>query len=356
MRIFILVSKFYPWVGGTETQTEMVASELNRKGHTVNVLTRLFPKSGFPKREKRGFGIRRFDVYSYPRPLHYIVHFCKALNEIRKNRKSIDILFCMQLTPNGLIGITAKKLFGIPTIAYVRGADWYFSKKEFFGRMIISQVLKRSDLILVQTGKIKREVLEEFPKTRIKVIPNGIYPYEKKATGKNVIYVGNLFERKGIRYLISAMKGLDEKLVIAGNGPMESELKKQAEGRKNIRFTGYIPTERVRDFMCENGKILVLPAIRGEGLPNVILEAMSVGIPVIATRVAGIPDVVKDGETGILVEPRDSEALREAILKLSRDERLRKKMSANCLREIRKYYWDNIIKQLEDVMVSVAKH
>ncbi len=135
---------------------------------------------------------------------------------------------------------------------------------------------------------------------------------------------------------------------------MEQELRKKSRG-KGIEFADYIPRSRIRRFMAENGRILVLPAISGEGLPNVILEAMSVGIPVIATDIAGIPDVVKDGKTGILVKPRDVEGLRKAIEKLTKDKKLWERMSKNAKKEVKKYYWENVITQLEDVLESVSR-
>ena len=214
-------------------------------------------------------------------------------------------------------------------------------------------MLRNSDVVLTQTGKIREEIRKEFPRTNIKVVPNGISSYKKSTTGKNIIYVGNLFERKGISYLTDAFSG-PGKLIIAGNGPMEQELRKKSRG-KGIEFAGYIPRSRIRRFMAENGRILVLPAISGEGLPNVILEAMSVGIPVIATDIAGIPDVVKDGKTGILVKPRDVEGLRKAIEKLTKDKKLWERMSKNAKKEVKKYYWENVITQLEDVLESVSR-
>jgi glycosyltransferase involved in cell wall biosynthesis len=145
----------------------------------------------------------------------------------------------------------------------------------------------------------------------------------------------------------------NERLVIVGKGYMKNELKVMAAD-KSIEFRGYLPKKEIRKFMCKNGKILVLPAIRGEGLPNVILEAMSVGIPSVATSIAGIPDLVKNGKTGFLVKPGNSEELRKAIQKLSRDEKLRRIMGSNCLREIKKYYWDNVIRQLEKIIFSIS--
>ena len=345
MKIHILISKFLPqWVGGTETQINSMAAELAKKDHDVTLITRHCPGSSTPKYENKGFKIKRFFYINKP-IIRYLMQFTSFLNDIRKNRKNIDVLLCMQLTPNGFIGCVAKKLFGLPVISYIRGGDWYFNQ-EGFGRVLISYVLKNSDMILAQTENIRKDVLRQFPETNIKVIPNGLYPCKTKSKGKDIVFVGNLSERKGVKYLIPAMKRVDEKLIIAGDGQLRNELKKQA-GNQCVEFIGNVPNENVRDFMSNNGKIIVLPAIVGEGLPNVILEAMSVGIPVVATKIAGIPDVVKNGETGLLVEPKDIEGLRNAILKLSKDEKLRKKMGNNCLKEIKKYYWDDVIKQLE---------
>jgi len=120
-----------------------------------------------------------------------------------------------------------------------------------------------------------------------------------------------------------------------------------------VKFIGMVSPEKIYDYL-EQAKILILPSFY-EGLPNVILEAMSVGVPVIATRVGGIPDVVKDGETGLLVEPGRVDELAISIRRLIEDDDLRGKMSKNCLEEAKKYSWENLAERFEDLLKEIVR-
>jgi glycosyltransferase involved in cell wall biosynthesis len=93
----------------------------------------------------------------------------------------------------------------------------------------------------------------------------------------------------------------------------------------------------------------VLPSL-SEGLPQTMLEAMSYGLPVIATKVGGIPDVIEHAKTGFLIEPGNSEEIKKYIEILLEDEKLCEEMRDNCLREIQKYSWDHTVKRFEEVM------
>lgn len=350
MRIVFLVSHFPPeYIGGTEIQTSRLAKHLSSK-HEVTILTRNWLRN-LPEFEKRdGYTIKRFKIVNIP-VLRFFSHIIFSLNEIRKMRKEIDVLQCMMLTPNGLVGILTKKLFGISVVTWIRGGDWYFAKEKFIKKKIIAYILRNSDLVFAQTKKIKAEVLSEFPETPIEILPNGVDIAEEKAAGDKIVFAGNLIRRKGVEYLVEAMGEVDGKLLIVGDGSERKKLEEKSRGM-DIEFVGKVAPEKVRDYMRQ-GKIFVLPAIRGEGLPNVILEAMSLGLPVIATKLAGIPDTVEHGKTGFLVDPKDSESLAKYISLLLTDEGLWRKMRENCLEEIKKYSWENIVQQLGDIYIDL---
>ena len=131
----------------------------------------------------------------------------------------------------------------------------------------------------------------------------------------------------------------------AGSGPEEENLKRMARGL-NVRFVGRV-ADVAEVFM--QGRFFVLPSL-SEGLPQVILEAMSFGLPVIATKVGGVADVIEHGKTGFLAEPRSSSEIRKYMEILLEDEGLHKTMSDNCLVEVQRYSWDNVQKSLEDVI------
>lgn len=346
MRIAILVTGFPPeYIGGTETQAYNLAKQLSKK-HSVVVVTRRDKNT--EKKERDGFLIKRFRYINFP-VIRFFSHIFFSLNEIRKLRKNTDILQCMMLTPNGLVGIIAKKLFGIRVVAWTRSDYKYSIKRNFITRLITSLVLKNLDIVLTQTNSIKNEILEDFPDLRVKVVPNGVDMKKGEAGGNNIVFVGNLTERKGLEYLISAVKRLEKNMgvLIVGDGPERKRLERMSEGL-NVSFAGRVLPGEVGKYM-KRGRVFVLPSVggKGEGLPNVILEAMSLGLPVIATRIAGIPDVIEHGKTGFLVKPKDSEQIARYLNKLLKDEKLRKRMSKNCLREVKKYSWERVVGKLE---------
>jgi glycosyltransferase involved in cell wall biosynthesis len=129
--------------------------------------------------------------------------------------------------------------------------------------------------------------------------------------------VGRLSREKGHTYLIAAMPEIltiapEARLIIVGSGPDEQKLKEQVKSlrvAKNVEFVGY-----TRQVIAELARmdVLFVPSLT-EGLPIVVLEAMLVGLPVVGSRVGGIPEAISHGETGILVPPRDTAALVEAL-------------------------------------------
>lgn len=160
-------------------------------------------------------------------------------------------------------------------------------------------------------------------------------------TAKIVLTVARLHPQKGHKFLLQAIPGVIRKhpqtyFLFVGEGELRNELEKEVykEGLHDVvRFLGVrqdIPE------LLNAGDLFVLPSL-WEGLPNAILEAMAVGIPVIATKVDGSPEVVQDGKTGILVEAGDPKALENAIVYLLDNDQLRQRMGC----EARKWVIEN---------------
>jgi len=147
-------------------------------------------------------------------------------------------------------------------------------------------------------------------------IPNAVeIPAEagEEADPPEILFVGRLSAEKGIRTLVDATRGLN--LVVAGDGPLRSLVPDAL---------GFVPHEEVQRLLAR-AAVVVLPSHR-EGLPMVLLEAMAHGRAVVATPVGGIPSLVEDGVTGLLVPPGDPKALREAVKRLLADPDLRRRL------------------------------
>lgn len=166
------------------------------------------------------------------------------------------------------------------------------------------------------------------------VEPAVFAPKRHEGTGTRLIFVGRLAAVKGIPVLLEAVTRLrqhhpDVELVLAGDGPDRAWIERKADELKiadRIRITGYLSPERVREALSASD-IFVMASF-AEGVPVVLMEAMATGLPVIATRIAGIAELVDDGESGYLTPPSDVDSLVERIDGLLRDAELRNRMGA----------------------------
>ena len=139
-----------------------------------------------------------------------------------------------------------------------------------------------------------------------------------------VLFVGLLVPVKGLDVLLDAMALIPEErllCVLVGDGPMKPELQARAQQSglgERLLFAGQQPTRQVPVWLSA-ADVLVLPS-RSEGRPNVVLEAQGCGLPVVATRVGGVPELIRDGEDGLLVPGEDPQALAAALVHLLADE------------------------------------
>ena len=192
-----------------------------------------------------------------------------------------------------------------------------------------------------------------FPDIHVGVIHNGVdvpdhnEPRCAKSDDKQIrlICVSRLIPRKGIHNLLDTLAGLsdlDVHLTLIGAGPSEPALKALAESlhiSHLVSFAGYCTPGEV-DAHCLQSDIFVLPT-HSDAFANVILEAMSAGLPVVASDVGGVAEAVVDGETGILVRPRQTDDLAQAIRKLAEDAELRIRLGAAGKMRARKVFaWE----------------
>lgn len=157
---------------------------------------------------------------------------------------------------------------------------------------------------------------------------------------KVVLFVGRLDEVKGVTYLIKAMADLDAKLVIVGDGPLRKSLEKQADKYADkIEFLG-AKSHKELPVIYASADIFVMPSIttkkgQKEGLGLVLLEAMASGLPVIGTNSGGIPELVKDGYNGFLIEEKNVRQLSSKVKVLLESNQLRTMYSINGIKTAR---------------------
>jgi glycosyltransferase involved in cell wall biosynthesis len=216
-------------------------------------------------------------------------------------------------------------------------------------------------------------------KERIRIVRNGVdsqrfsprsdgsrlrAKYGFDSTNKVLLFVGALprsHRYKGVDYLIEAVhiarsKNTTIKLAVVGGGGLVPELNKlvaELELGQNVVFTGAMPNEHLPPYyaMCD---IFVLPSVSSpESFGQVLQEAMASGKPCIASDLPGVREVVKNEKTGLLVPPKNPEALAQAILHLAEDDSLRNEMSHNARMEVASYSWQKCAQEMEAIYNEV---
>ena len=202
-----------------------------------------------------------------------------------------------------------------------------------------------------------------------RVIPNGIRvedfarakPVPELMDGKtNILFLGRLEKRKGLRYLLSAYSKLKWdtpalRLIVVGGGSPDAE-SYRIMGERNLQdviFTGRVSDEmRARYF--KSAHVYCSPATGNESFGIVLLEAMAAGAPVAATSIAGYASVIRHGHDGLLVPPKDEDALAAAIDTLVRDPSLRARLSANGVRTADAFRWERVAAKVMDFYAEFA--
>ena len=202
------------------------------------------------------------------------------------------------------------------------------------------------------------------------IIPNGIdlerftadiSPIEEFRDDKlNILFVGRLEKRKGVDYLLKAYKQVKQeipnvRLIIVGPG---SRLKRKYEKQvkkdrlKDVIFKGFVSHDDLPRYY-KTADVFCAPATSRESFGIVLLEAMAVGAPVVATSVAGYASVITHGEEGYLVPPRDYRELARSLISLLKDESLRRKMGAKGIIKTKKYDWEEVTQKILDCYTRI---
>lgn len=296
-------------------------------------------------------------------PIFYLIAGSMAAWRLCRKKK-YDVVHVHWPLPHAFFGWLARHACGARVVTTFYGAEIRWAKHSHlpFLKSFLSWAAKVSDRVVAISTYARNEI-KSIVDVPVEVIPYTIglsknaESKKQKAEGgkRTVLTVGRLVERKGIRYLIDAMKLLPEdlnaELVIVGGGPLKTELeayiREKGQGLR-VKFAGKVSEQELVDYY-RKASVYAQPAIfdsRGdtEMLGVVMLEAMHYGVPVVASNVGGIPDVVQDGETGLLVPQKDPKALALAIEKLLGDQKLADKMASNARKQLDvNFSWDNIL-------------
>lgn len=369
-------------------------SELIKLGHEVKVISPVpwstFPLTVFSSKWRQYAQIPRREIRQgievfYPRVLvlpnkylyqhvgrFYYWGIRKVIKEISREF-DFDLIHAHTALPDGFAAMILKEKLTKPVVLTIHGQDMF--SNIHMGpkcKATVIRALNNADRIVAVSSKLKRDIKQYVPEYKIDVIPNGITTgqlvedssdLKQKFPGKKIILsVGYLRKRKGHRYVLEALSQLVKEFpnliyLIIGDGMEEELLKKQvAECSLDpyVKFLGRKSNQEVMNYMsaCD---IFVLPSWK-EGFGIVYLEAMAHGKPVIGCQGEGIEDVVSHGINGILVPPKDTAQLIEALRKLLNNERMAVEIGQRAKETVvSKFTWSRVAGELENLFQGLLE-
>jgi len=301
-----------------------------------------------------GWQVKGCETIILPRRnrLSYITNAKKAVREALVFKP--DIIHVHYVSGFGLWALKTKF---VPTVVSVWGTDISSGANSFFGKKILSRTFAHASKITATSHFLKSKVMNISPdiESKIEIIPFGVNECSDPEPMPSVDTFRLCFIKGhrpvyGPDILLKALAivkktNSDILLSIAGKGEMTGELKKMVKElniEKNVEFNGFIDNKEIYKFIQKHHAV-VMPS-REEGFGVAALEAGICGRPVIATNVGGIPEVVDNNKTGLLVPSDDYQALAEAILKLADNRNLNAKMGQQGIEFVRENYtWEKSI-------------
>lgn len=360
IRVLMVISQFYPLIGGAENQARLLGSKLVEKGVRVGLLTgRWRPGT---RRQEEMEGIRVFRHFSCwgmfgikgLRPLGTLAYMVTLALYLLIHRREYDLIHVHQaLYPAFVSALVGKSLLTKPVIVKSGSSgatsDIKLLKNFPLGHLQLRYLVKKMDC-LVSVNHVSAKEYRDIgvPESKIVWIPNGVVfrPEVKRIYDlmKHVVTITRLSREKGVDVLLEAWARLtrrygyqDLSLTIVGDGPLREQafrLSQELTLEKSVFFLGMV--EDISNCL-EKGDLFVLPS-RSEGMSNALLEAMSYGLPCVATNVGGNSELLRGdgeierggyllGENGILVNPEDPEGLSRAIVCMIQNPEMRKTLA-----------------------------
>ncbi|MDD3052440.1 MAG: glycosyltransferase family 4 protein [Candidatus Cloacimonetes bacterium] len=360
MRICVITSAKFPPEEGIGNFIYNMSKEFIRKGNQVTIITR---GSSSKIKEEDFEGIRLYRVPFFPLyPIHVQIHGLFVRKLIKSKEPDFDIIhFHTPLPPvikTNLPTITTVHTPMKTDTAKVELVNPFSVAVKLQGKiscLIESKLFKISDKITSVASSVSQELGEYgLNPNDVEVIGNGVKenlfcPLKRNTDEKYILYTGRLSYRKGLFDFIECGVNIcsrypDINFKLTGKGPLFEKLNKivQESGSEDrFEFLGHVEKSKLIE-LYQNATIFVLPS-HYEGLPTTLLEAMSCGLPVVATAVSGNLDVIESGNNGILVPIKSPDKMAEAVSSLLDDENLRTELGIAARKTIEeKFTWDAI--------------
>lgn len=404
MKVLTITSSYPKFPGDTTAPfIESITSALADRGHEIAMVLPArhdlapAPVSGVTFHPYRYAPSRSLAVFGYAEGLRadvavrtstYLVAPLAIASGAAKmaslvRRGGFDLIHAHWVVPSGTMALPARWLSGLPLVVSLHGSDVFLSERGSSFRKAAGMAFRRAAGITACSDDLaersRRLGAIESPIT----IPYGVSadlfsPSPEAASRLRaklglptrspvVVAVGRLVHKKGFEVLVEATPHVanrhpDLNVVIAGEGDLKQALEARAGdlgvGDK-IRFAGNVSRDELPDYYAL-ASVVAVPSIRDDagnvdGLPNVLLEAMASGAPLVASAVAGIPQAVRGGKDGLLVAERDPEALAAAIIELLDSPEQMEKLGSSARSRAREHFdWTRVGERFENVFRSVT--
>lgn len=358
LKICVLTIASFASTGGAENLTYQLTQSLARKGYQVSVVC--FPSIGILP-EKEMAETPNINIYPILKPgkIGLIRNFLSLWSLLRRER--FNIIHAHFAFPTGTMGLVGK-LFRIPIVVTSHGVDIRKDKKIGYGMrlnklaaIMIWFTLKVIDcLVVVSKAMVEDAIDAGCSSSKIRVIYNGIdlrmIPppvssdiFERNGITKNdfiILYLGRLLAVKCPQDVVQALPKIlqlvpNARLVFAGQGEERSRLEDSVSGlnlKDKVIFTGFV-TGDDKWSLLRRCDVFVLPAVV-EAFGIAVIEAMACSKPVVATNLGPFPEIIRDGESGLLVPLHSPDKLANAIIQLALDEKGRAEMGEKARKEV----------------------
>lgn len=379
-RLLVTASTFPRWEGDTEPRFVLDLCKKMGEWFDITVLVPAAPGAkeketleGVKVIRYHYFPIHKWETLCYPGaivprikekkirvllvPFLFLGLYCQMI----KRLKDYDYVHAHWLIPQGIV----QSLFKKPYIVTGHGGDVTSLNAGIIKKLKI-RCLKRAQHVTVVSDDLRMKIKKILPELEPSVISMGVdtakfggqYAVENyfgQGDRKVVLFVGRLAEKKGVSYLIKAMEHIDALLVIAGDGPLKQSLMEQAKDQRDkIRFIGAKTHDELR-VMYASADVFAAPFITAkdgdkEGLSVVVLEALASGLPIVASKVGGVGELLTDRETALLCEEKNTKQLSDAILAVLHDEELGSMLSRNGTELVKHYDYKEIAKRYDRLL------
>lgn len=380
LRLLLVNYEYPPLGGGAANATAFMAAALARRGVTVEVVTSAFADLPRCETTAQGVTIRRIPTLRQRRDRSSIVEMLAFLASSvvlapwSARRFRADAVIAYFGIPCGPAGWVTRLCCGIPYLVSLRGGDvpgFQYDGIGLYHRLsgpVIRLIWRGAAAVIANSDGLAALARRFAPEIAVPVIPNGVdttvfSPVTERPDVESPLHlltVGRLVRQKGVDVVLAAMARAADRsirLTVVGDGPARQELAERAGQlglTERVTFTGWRERADLPALYREADAFVLVS--RDEGMPNVVLEAMASGLPVIATDIPGSRDLVVDGETGRLIAVDDVGALTAALNDWAVDRPVARRMGLAGRERVKAAFsWDAVAEAyLERVRAALA--